>query len=846
MSYYTYRAALCAAVSLGVLSQAQAHTTSVGYENAGPGAVNFWYGTYHGGTTFTEGSFSLVGQDVTYTATVPFTLITSTKPTGLIDGDTNFYSDGSQLTGVDTSGGIFAWQGVSFTDLVAGTYVFTYIPIATPTATWQPIDNIILSSQVTLTAAVLGGGGSSTPAEPSIIDGSQSSFSENSTAAGGSQITFDGGVFAPTQTLTLDKGLSLLQSGGTIDASQGDLSLSGVIEGVGGLTKSGSGALILSGANTYAGGTQILGGTLVAQNGGALGSGVVTGSGGTLQFGYSGAFVPDIGVGSGGLSIDTLGGVIQASGAISGSGNLTKTGEGVLNLTGDGGFSGTAFVLGGRLAMNGAMPGAVADVGAGGEIGGSGGIGGLIVRNRATAAPGNSIGQLTVGTFVIFERGSTYAVEVDAAGANDRIEVTGVARLEGGTVQVMAEAGDYRPLTTYTILNAAGGVTGRFEGVTSNLAFLSPELAYDANAVTLTLVRNDLSFASAAASRNQAAVGEAVDQTFGYGDGVYDSLVRGTAAAAQEAFDQMSGEVHPALGAAAVQGGEQSRRAVLSRLTDARGSSGVHGWAAVGGSWGESRGEGGTASVDTSREGLMLGADRDLGDNFRIGVAAGFARTSVDVDARHASGEIETTQLLAYGGGEVGALSVRLGAGYAALSMDTRRSVSLRSASGVLTAETDATLGQAFVEVGREARFGALRVEPVIGLAALRYEADAFQEAGGETALRGAGDERDVLVGDLGVRLARTFGEADAVSTRLSVAWRRMLDGGESVSALAFAAGGPGFVVAAAPLDEDAVVIDAGVDWRISERLAAGATYQGAAGERTDDHALQARLSYRF
>ncbi len=45
-------------------------------------------------------------------------------------------------------------------------------------------------------------------------------------------------------------------------------------------------------------------------------------------------------------------------------------------------------------------------------------------------------------------------------------------------MSVLAETGEYQPLTTYTILNAGAGVTGKFEGVTSNLAFLSPELSY--------------------------------------------------------------------------------------------------------------------------------------------------------------------------------------------------------------------------------------------------------------------------------------------------------------------------------------------------------------------------------
>ncbi len=48
-------------------------------------------------------------------------------------------------------------------------------------------------------------------------------------------------------------------------------------------------------------------------------------------------------------------------------------------------------------------------------------------------------------------------------------------------------AGSYANSTTYTIVRATGGVSGTYAGVTSNFAFLTPTLSYDANDVFLTL-----------------------------------------------------------------------------------------------------------------------------------------------------------------------------------------------------------------------------------------------------------------------------------------------------------------------------------------------------------------------
>jgi len=145
-----------------------AHTNSIGYTNAGSGSVSFWYGTWHPSTNFNEGSIKLEGVDISYGPdTKAFDLLEQTLPDGLVSGTNYFSSDGSQLIDFDSSGEIsYAWQGATFTGLSAGTYRFTYIPIENPTATWDPMDSVILSSTVTLSAAIL----VASPSGPSAAD----------------------------------------------------------------------------------------------------------------------------------------------------------------------------------------------------------------------------------------------------------------------------------------------------------------------------------------------------------------------------------------------------------------------------------------------------------------------------------------------------------------------------------------------------------------------------------------------------------------------------------------------------------------------------------------------------
>ncbi|MBT6283675.1 MAG: PEP-CTERM sorting domain-containing protein [Rhodospirillaceae bacterium] len=132
---------------------ASAHTVTIGYENAGTGSVNFWYGSYHGFNGSTEGSLNLVGINGNSFAstTVAYSLASGTQAAGLIDNVTNFV-DPTYSTGF---AGVNSWQGVNFTGLQAGDYQFTYVPIGSPSAHWAPWSNNILSGTVSLTEEIV-------------------------------------------------------------------------------------------------------------------------------------------------------------------------------------------------------------------------------------------------------------------------------------------------------------------------------------------------------------------------------------------------------------------------------------------------------------------------------------------------------------------------------------------------------------------------------------------------------------------------------------------------------------------------------------------------------------------
>jgi hypothetical protein len=205
MSYATRALAVASALLMGAPTAVLSHTNSIGYVGGGNGAVTFWYGNWHPGTTFNEGTLTLQGINGTNfsPSTVNWTLIQQTMPDGLIPGTNYFTSNGTALVpydpNVQTS---YSWQGVTFTGLSAGDYQFTYNAAGSPTVNWMPMDSVILSSTVSLSAAALSGDANQngvldiyetggTPPPPTLVSSSTVNNVTLSTVASASVTTSD-------------------------------------------------------------------------------------------------------------------------------------------------------------------------------------------------------------------------------------------------------------------------------------------------------------------------------------------------------------------------------------------------------------------------------------------------------------------------------------------------------------------------------------------------------------------------------------------------------------------------------------------------------------------------------
>ncbi|MDI9160852.1 autotransporter outer membrane beta-barrel domain-containing protein [Salmonella enterica] len=222
--------------------------------------------------------------------------------------------------------------------------------------------------------------------------------------------TISGGTLVATNVDALGSGdvtddaTLELNTGGTFDNA---------ISGSGQVVKSGDKMLTLSGTNSYSGGTLISGGTLVATNVDALGSGDVTDDA-TLELNTGGTF----------------------DNAISGSGQVVKSGDDTLTLSGSNTYTGGTIISGGTLVANDVnalgtgdvTDNAVLELNTGGTFDNAISGSGQVVKSGDETLTLSGSNTYTGGTTI--NDGTLIATSVDALGSGD---VTDNAVLELNT-----------------------------------------------------------------------------------------------------------------------------------------------------------------------------------------------------------------------------------------------------------------------------------------------------------------------------------------------------------------------------------------------------------------------------
>ncbi|HMA50658.1 MAG TPA: autotransporter-associated beta strand repeat-containing protein, partial [Magnetospirillaceae bacterium] len=424
----------------------------------------------------------------------------------------NLNAGGGIINGVTTPGGSAVFSGifsgggalsinsgtVELTN-VSNTYVGgTYIK---GNATLQVTDDTVL------------GGGQAT----NVVLGDNGTDGKGTNATGGTLSFINSAAVSSFRTIVIEDG------GGTIlTNSAAEVTLTGIIANNGdttsrgGLTVGGNGTLSLQGTNTFLGDVTVQkGATLAINNDNALGAytsvtnqvtGQVTNTpnsntdgslalntlhlqGGKLQFTQGATILHNITTDAVGSTIDTNDFNAVVSSNISGSGDLTKTGAGILTLNGTNSYTGGttisegALIVGDSAHPNATLAGDVTINGNGtgnlsttitsttttnssgtsvttnttgnAILGGSGTIAGTVINNGGIVAPANT---LTVGGY-IQNSNAILAPEITPSTTTtsaSELKVTGTATIGGGTLSVgygsgFLRAGQYQIFTASSI-----------------------------------------------------------------------------------------------------------------------------------------------------------------------------------------------------------------------------------------------------------------------------------------------------------------------------------------------------------------------------------------------------------
>jgi len=556
---------------------------------------------------------------------------------------------------------------------------------------------------------------------------------------------------------------------------------------------------------------------------------------------------------------------------IGGKGVLTKSGKGILRLSGRNRFGGLrvregavqltgdnaypASVEGGLLQVNGTLATAMLPVAPAGRLGGVGRIVGD-VRMDGTLAPGNSIGTLTVQGNYVQGAGSSYLAEVSADGRSDRLDVSGQARLNGGRLVVSAAPGDYWLGQSFELLRAGRGVVGRFGALQQPKVspFLAFGLNYGARGMGLQVTRGER-LAAYARTPNQRAAATAADR-LAINQGLPRALTRLSPGPAMAALDRLSGASHASQRSLLLEDGRRLRESAFDRLRTGRSTfAGDPKGAAVDGVWAQAQmislslpDDGNASAARYQGSGGLIGYDHRFESGLRLGVLGGGSRSDGQF-GRFERSRVRSKQVGVYAGHQWGGVELASSFSWAGHGIRMDRRIAIDGFSDRDRSDYDARSRQLAFEASYRFAFAGGELAPYAEWSRQWVNTDAFQEQGGIAALRGGSSHGRVDFSTAGVRWGmdlRSRGQSDAWLRLHGSAGRRFASGDRLPEATLNWRGGDVFTVSGVPVAKQSTVVSFGIAARVSRNGLLDLGYDGQFAGKVRDNGLRARYSLRF
>ncbi len=674
--------------------------------------------------------------------------------------------------------------------------------------------------------------------------------------------SISGGAFGVTANNAATIFNSGTISGSTtgIGAGSGTVSNTGTIIGGAGINLGNNSAVINAGTIIGSGGTAISFGagtnTLTVEPGFAI-SGKVIGAGAdVLQLGGAGNATFNVGLigpGQQYQGFSTFNKIGTSSWIVSGTYSQPHPWDVQ---------SGTLLVKGDLSAASGIT------VDSGGTLGGIGTLSNTTVADSGALAPGvpNSIGNLHVAGNLVLASAASYLVQVSPS-AGSLTSISGTASI-GGTLVADGTGGAYTIGQKYTIVTAAGGLTGTFSSLAVNGSFGSTQatISYDGNNAFLVLAPALLAL-PAGSSTNVISVAHGIDAAnFGTPPLAFQSLFSLPPQQLQNALTQLSGEA----GTGAQQAAFQITNEFLSLLVDLGPNHGGIGptnvavpdrptlqalkaarseslaptlsiWGAFYGGANSINGDpNGVGSHDLSlnSSGFAAGLDAKVSPTTTLGFALAGGGTSWSLSQGLGGGRSDVFQAGVYGSRSFGPAYLSGALAYGSHWISTSRQINLSGFDQL----QGSYIGQSFsgrLESGYHLPWTPFRLTPYVAL-----QAQAFTMPGySESALSGVSpfalmvDSRTATAvrGEIGSRAERTFqlSNGTVFDLRGRVGWAHDWQDTSQLAASFVSLPAASFVVSGARPAADLLLLSNTAEWRWGKGWSLLAKLDGELGRST-------------
>jgi outer membrane autotransporter protein len=186
--------------------------------------------------------------------------------------------------------------------------------------------------------------------------------------------------------------------------------------------------------------------------------------------------------------------------------------------------------------------------------------------------------------------------------------------------------------------------------------------------------------------------------------------------------------------------------------------------------------------------------------------------------------------------------------GYAHQDFETRRNVTIGTATTVASASHRGDEWSAYGEAEYTMSFGSYQLKPFGGLRYISLEEDGYTETGSAANLAVAGRTTESIVSLLGMRYVRPF-NAGAGAFEARAIWSHEFGDADPAVSGRLAAGPatPSFTVLGVPIERDSITLGAGLSNQVSKNLSLHADFNvELRGQGQAQYGLVAGLRYAW